>query len=248
MLFHGGDGAFHRANPLTRLALLAAVAAMLPLWPAPVLLAALLACLAAGFALGFGRVLLWRWLLLMAPVALALALVHGLLIRRGPEVAWGPLLLYPEGLSHALLIFARLGLLLAAGLVFVMTTRPGDLARALDGAGLPPSLSYLLTAPLALVDAVADESRMVRDSLQLRGFAPQGGLRDRIRVLSAMTTPLVRNLIFEAPARAEILEMRGFRALPRRSLLHPAPDSRAERRLRRLLLGLAGLQLALLLA
>lgn len=248
MLFHGGTGVFHRASPLTRLALVAAVATMLPLWPAGVLVAALLLCVAAGFGLGFGRALSWRLIILLAPLGLALAIVHGLLIERGTPVPWGPLTLYPEGLSYALLVLARLSLLLAICLIFVMTTRPGDLARALDGAGLRPSVSYLLTAPLALVDAVADEARMVRDSLQMRGFSPRGGLRDRIRVLFAMTTPLVRSLISEAPARAEILEMRGFRALPRRSLLDPRSDSRAEIHLRRGLLAIALLQLVLLLA
>ncbi|AWX94057.1 hypothetical protein DPM13_16910 [Paracoccus mutanolyticus] len=33
-----------------------------------------------------------------------------------------------------------------------MTARPSDLARALDGAGVLPSISYLLTAPLPLPD------------------------------------------------------------------------------------------------
>lgn len=248
MLFHGGESAFHRANPLTRLALVAAVAAMLPIWPAAVLLTALLLCLVGAFGLGFGRSLLWRIIALMAPVGLALVVVHGLLIARGASVAFGPLTLYPEGLAYGLLVFARLALLLAICLIFVMTTRPSDLARALDGAGLPPSVSYLLTAPLALVETVAAEAQMVRDSLQMRGFAPQGKFRERIGVLFAMTTPLVRSLINDAPARAEMLEMRGFRALPRRSLLNPRLESQGELWLRRGLLFIAVAQLALLLA
>lgn len=244
----GDEGVFRRASPMTRLALVAAVAAMLPLWPAGVLLAALAGCVAAGFALGFGRVMLGRLVLLMAPVALALFVVHGMLIERGVPVEWGPVALYPDGLSYALLVFSRLALLLAVCLIFIMTTRPSDLARALDAAGLPPSVSYLLTAPLTLVQAVADEARMVRDSLQMRGFSPRGRLRDRAHVLAAMVAPLVRNLVTEAPMRAEILEMRGFRALPRRSVLDPRGESRAETWLRRGLLALAALQLALLLA
>lgn len=246
MLFHTGEGAVYRANPLTKLALVAAVAAMLPLWPAWVLLLGFAACLGAAFALGFGGKVLGRILILMVPTAVALVVVQGMLIPRGPISQLGPFPIYPAGLAFALLVLSRLLLLLAICLLFIMTTRPGDLARALDAAGLAPSLSYLLTAPLSLIDAIAEESRQVRDSLRLRGFDAKGGLRARIRLLMAMLTPLVRNLITEAPARAELLELRGFRARPRRSSLTPLIEAPAEPWLRRIFLLLALLQLGML--
>ncbi|WP_207102545.1 energy-coupling factor transporter transmembrane component T family protein [Paracoccus shandongensis] len=237
---------FHCASPLTKLALVLAVAAMLPLWPAPVLLAGLAAALAGGFLLGIGRILLARVGALMVPTGIALAIVQGMLVPRGAPARLGALAYYPEGMAHAALVFLRLSLILAAGLVFVMTTRPGDLARALDAAGLPPTVSYLLTAPLSMIEAIAEEIRQVRDSLHLRGLRGRG-IRGRLRHLGAMTTPLVRNLITDAPMRAELLDMRGFRALPRRSLLDPPVESRAEVRLRRGLVGLALVQFGMLL-
>ncbi|MFT3688498.1 energy-coupling factor transporter transmembrane component T family protein [Paenirhodobacter sp.] len=237
--------AFRRANPLTRLALVAAVAAMLPLWPAGVLAAALAVVLAGGGLLGLGGVLCRRMVLLLAPLALALAVVHGVLIPRGPVAACGPLSCYPEGLAHAALVLVRLGLLLAVCLVFVMTTRPSDLARALDGAGVSPALSYLLTAPLTLIETVALEAGQIRDSLHLRGLSAKGW-RARIRVLAAMMNPLVRGLITDAPLRAEALEMRGFRALRHRSLIDPVDDPRGEIWLRRGLLALAVAQVGAL--
>lgn len=245
MLYQGGNSGFHRASPLTKLALVLAVLAMLPLWPAPVLLIALLICLGAGFALGFGRKLLWRVLVLMVPTGIALVVVQGMLIQHGLQAMLGPLSYYPEGMAYAALVFLRLALLLTIGLIFVMTTRPSDLARALDAAGLPPTVSYLLTAPLSLIDAIAEQSRQVRDSLQLRGLRAQG-FRGKLHLLGAMTTPLVRNLITEAPARAELLEMRGFRALPRRSLLDPVTETAREVWLRRGLVLVAVVQFGML--
>lgn len=243
----GPDTFWRRASPLTRLAVLALVATMLPVWPAPVLLAALCLALAAGFALGFGRVLCLRMLALMLPVGIALGLVHGFLIERDAAGSCGPFPCYPEGLRYALLVFSRLALLLSVSLIFVMTTRPSDLARALDGAGVRPSVSYLLTAPLSLVEGVVQEARQIRDSLQMRGLSARGPLRERFRMLAGMVNPLVRGLITEAPIRAEALEMRGFRASPRRGLIDPVEDSPAEIWLRRGLLALAVLQLGILL-
>lgn len=243
----GPDNSWRRASPLTRLAVLAVVAAMLPLWPAPVLLGALCLALAGAAGLGFGRVLGLRLLVLMAPVGLALGLVHGFLIARGPPGICGPVACYPEGLRYALLVFSRLALLLSVSLIFVMTTRPSDLARALDGAGVRPSVSYLLTAPLSLVESVGQEARQIRDSLQMRGLSARGPLRERFRMLVGMVNPLVRGLITEAPVRAEALEMRGFRASPKRGLIDPVEDTAREIWLRRGLLAIALLQLGLLL-
>ena len=238
--------AFWRANPLTRLALIAVAASMLPLWPPEVLLAATALALGFGSLLGFGPKLALRLVALLAPVGLVLFVVQGLLIPRGTPAELGPLVYYPQGLAFGLKIWSRLALLLSACLIFLMTTRPADFARALDGAGLPPAVSYLLTAPLALIEGITEEAKLVRDSLHMRGYSARGSLRERLRMLAAVVTPLIRGLITEAPSRAEFLDLRGFRARPRRSLLLPYHDSRGEIALRRGLVALALLQLGML--
>lgn len=248
MLYRPGVSPLHRANPLTKLALILPVAAMLPLWPAPVLLAVAALAVAAGFAAGIGPALLRRLLLLMAPIAIALGVVHGLLIARGPAAVLGPLTWYPEGIAQAALIFARLAALLGTSLLVVMTTRPGDIAKALDGAGLPPSVSYVLTAPLQLVDSIANEARAISDALQVRGLSSRSGLRARMRLLAALVGPLVRGMLTDTPARAQALDGRGFRAHPRRSVLAPVHDSPAQRRTRWGLVALAAGQFVAALA
>lgn len=77
----------------------------------------------------------------------------------------------------------------------------------------------------------------------MRGLAARSGLRARVRLLAAMLAPLVRGMIAEAGTRAEALDMRGFRALPRRTLLDPLTETRAESMLRKALLLVAALQL-----
>ena len=187
-------------------------------------------------------------LLLLLPVALALFAVHGFMLENGPTRPLGPLHYYPQGIGRALTYFARIALLLSVSLLVVMTTRVNDLARALDQKGLPPEISYLLTAPLNLVDGIADEAAAIRDSLQVRGLAARSGFWARARLLRAMLAPLVRGLILEAGTRAEALEARGFRALPHRTLLEPLTETRAEAHLRMaILLASAAQLLALLL-
>jgi energy-coupling factor transporter transmembrane protein EcfT len=248
MLYRHGVSALHRMGPLTKLALVLLAATMLPLWPAPVLLAVAALALLVGAICRIGWAMARRLVLLLLPVALALFAVHGFMLENGPTRPLGPLHYYPQGIGRALTYFARIALLLSVSLLVVMTTRVNDLARALDQKGLPPEISYLLTAPLNLVDGIADEAAAIRDSLQVRGLAARSGFWARARLLRAMLAPLVRGLILEAGTRAEALEARGFRALPHRTLLEPLTETRAEAHLRMaILLASAAQLLALLL-
>lgn len=245
MLYRAGVSVLHRAGPLTKLALLALAATMLPLWPAPVLLAAAALVWLAGALNRIGWAMGRRLGLLLGPVALALVLVHGFMLANGAPQPLGPLDYYPQGLARALTYFSRIALLLSVSLLVVMTTRVNDLARALDQKRLPPEVSYLLTAPLNLVDGIADEAAAIRDSLQVRGLSARSGLRARLRLLGAMLAPMVRGMISDAGTRAEALDMRGFRALPGRTLLEPLTETRAEAMLRK---GLLAASLAQVLA
>lgn len=243
MLYRSGVSVLHRAGPLTKLALVALALTMLPLWPPLALLVATALALLAGALCRIGWAMARRLVLMLGPVALALFAVHGFVLANGPAQPLGPVEYYPQGLARALTYFARIALLLSVSLLVVMTTRVNDLARALDQKGLPPEVSYLLTAPLNLVDGIADEAAAIRNSLQVRGLAARSGLRARVRLLAAMLAPLVRGMIAEAGTRAEALDMRGFRALPRRTLLDPLTETRAESMLRKALLLVAALQL-----
>ena len=218
MLYRSGVSVLHRAGPLTKLALVLLAATMLPLWPAPVLLAAAALALVAGALCRIGWAMGRRLVLMLGPVALALFAVHGFMLENGPAQPLGPVEYYPQGL-----------------------------ARALDQKGLPPEVSYLLTAPLNLVDGIADEAAAIRDSLQVRGLSARSGLRARVRLLGAMLAPLVRGMIADAGPRAEALDMRGFRALPRRTLLDPLTEPRTEGVLRKGLLLVSLFQLLALL-
>lgn len=231
-------------NPVTKLALLAPVIAALPLAPAPVLAGIGAACLAAGVACGVGRTMLARLALLLAPLALALGVIHGLILPNGPGVAVGPLTLRPSGLARAGLLWARLFALSAAGLLVVTTTPIQALADALEDKGMPAPMAFLLTAPLALAATIADEAAALRDALQVRGVSVRGGPVGRLRALALIVMPLVRAQLVEAAPRARALEGRGFGAARRRTLLEPPADSRAQAASRRTATALAALLLA----
>lgn len=221
-----------RLHPVTRLALCLPVLALLPVGGPAALAFATLACLPVAAASGLGCFVLRRMALLLLPVALALALVHGLLIARGPATVLGPVAIYPAGLAHAGMILLRLAALLAAGLMIVGSTTPGELADGLEDKGLPSGIAYLLTAPLSLAQGLALEGAALRDALQLRGLPLSGSPRQRLRAISHIAIALIRLQLVEAAPRAQMLEARGFRSQPCRTLLAPPPDTPGQYRLR----------------
>ena len=141
--------------------------------------------------------------------------------ENGPA-AWGRSTIIRRGWRARADLFRAL-LLLSVSLLVVMTTR--ERPRALDNGAAARALSHLLTAPLNLIDGIADEAAAIRDSLQVRGLSARSGLAARVRLLGAMLAPLVRDMIAEAGTRAEALDARGFRAPPRRSLLDPLTEN-----------------------
>lgn len=234
-------GLLFRLHPVTRLALILPVLAMLPFAGAlPLVLVALL-FLVWGMAAGIGGRMARRMALVLLPVALALIAVHGFLLPRGTGIVTGfrGMLLYPEGLAHAGMILSRLAALLAAGLLVITATPSGALADGLEDKGLPPAAAYLLTAPLGLAQSLALEAGVIRDALQVRGMPLAGSPLARLRVVAAITMALVRVQLLEAAPRALALEARGFRSLPRRSLLDPPADNVAQVRARWGLLALS---------
>ena len=248
MLFRPGRGALHRANPLTKLALLLPVLAALPVAPAGVLAGIGALCLVLAAQAGIARPLLRRSLLLLVPVAVALVVIHGFLLPHGPARPLGWLMLYPDGLDRATLFLARLAALVPAALLLVMTTPVADLADALEHKGMSAAPAYLLTAPLALAETLASEAEILRDAMQLRGSTMRGGPLRQLAALARIVTPLVRGQLIEAGPRARALELRGFGARRRRSLLEPPADSPRQAALRWLaVLAAAGVLLAGLL-
>lgn len=226
-------------NPVTKLALLLPLLAALPIAPAWALGAVGAGCVAAGLALGIGRTMLRRLAILLLPVALALGVIHGMILPNGPAATLGPLTVRPDGATYAALLWSRLFALLAAGLLIVLTTPAQAIADALEDKGVPAPAAFLLTAPLAMAGTIAAEAAAMRDALQVRGVTLRGGPIRRLRALALIVMPLVRIQLVEAGPRARALEGRGFGALRRRTLLDPPADSRAQAALRWAMLALA---------
>ncbi|GDY32886.1 energy-coupling factor transporter transmembrane component T family protein [Gandjariella thermophila] len=227
------ESSVHRLNPLTKLTLavavvIAAFAVPLTWWPAALFLVVLVpAVLAARVPARFAALTVK----FVGPLLVAVFLVQGLFFPgEGAELArLGPISVKAEGLAFAAQTATRLLVLIGAFLFLLLTTHPGVLMNAMVQRGLPPNISYVVSATLQIVPAFRERAQHILRAQQARGMATGGGLRRRIGVLLPLIGPLALGALTEVEERAVAMEARAFGATGRRTSLMPVPDTTAQR-------------------
>jgi len=242
LLYRNEKGWLGRAHPLTKLCLalwFVTLILILP-WPAATLLTVLLAAL--GLRLNSGITWLRRWLLTLTPLALSLFIIHAFFLHP-PDLKWaGFLPLSRQGLREAISLIARIGFTLGVFLLFLTTTHPSTLLKALDARRVSPGLSYLIASPLLLMDLFAERARSIQAAQQTRGLSLDQSAIARLLALPTLLVPLVTLGLMDNQSRSAALTGRAFRALPYRTVLNPPPDQSYGPTLRRILVAATVLQ------
>lgn len=247
-LYLPGDTWLHCLHPLTKLSFSLAAAVIIFGGPGgwlAALLPGLLALLVLWRA-GLFQQATRTGVRLLAPVTVMLFLIHGFFSPQNqtPLLRLGPFALGEEGVTYAGLIVVRLAAVLAASLLLVFSTHPGELVQALTGAGVPHGLSYLLGSPLLLLPQIAGRVQVIQAAQQARGLETGGSLLQRARALFPLVAPLVFSALLDVEERSLALEVRGFSASVPKTSLRELVDTPGQRTARWALLVLAGLLLA----
>ncbi len=111
------------------------------------------------------------------------------------------------GLSTAI----RLDTFLAAGLLFLTTTRVEEVAYALGRLGVPHAVGFTLTLAFRLVPVFFDAALAVLQAQRCRGLElHRGGLVRRLRRFVPVLVPVLIGALRRADRMAMALELRGF--------------------------------------
>jgi energy-coupling factor transport system permease protein len=196
-------------------------------------LSGLLALLALPLALLLSRpqgLQRWRqWGVVLLPLALGLLLVHGHWLDswQGRSV---------ENRDAALLLAARLWLrvaiVLAGALLWLSTTTPERLVRALLASPLPPAAAYLLASPMLLAEQLKARLAAIAQAQAARGVDLQASWFRRWRSLLPLAMPLIVWTLSDVGERAAALDARAFRHGPRRTTLDAPLAARWEQLVR----------------
>jgi len=204
-LYVPGASPVHRLHPVTKLAslLTVVIAAFLvdrPLVLAPLLVALLGLLIAVGGAENLRR---FRLLFLLTFVVTLVVWTFFGGGTAGTPTRAGFFL----GLSTAV----RLATFLAAGLVFLTTTRVEEVAYALGRLGVPYKVGFTLTLAFRLVPVFFDAAISVVQAQRCRGLTfDRGGPLTRLRRFVPVIVPVLIGALRRADRMAMALELRGF--------------------------------------
>ncbi|MCL2747036.1 MAG: energy-coupling factor transporter transmembrane protein EcfT [Oscillospiraceae bacterium] len=155
---------------------------------------------------------LWQTALVIALLRSVFSPAGAIWLRAGPVI-----LLSSGGLTQGLVVFGRLAILLLGGSLF-SAYRARELIQGMIQLKLPYEIAYMVSVGLRFVPLLGEEMRDRLTALALRGVViKELKLRRRLRVYLYLTAPAVAGSLLSARALALSMEMRGFRAYPRRT-------------------------------
>ena len=116
-----------------------------------------------------------------------------------------------EGFFYGLSTAMRLDTFLAAGILFLTTTRVEEVAYALGRLGVPYKVGFTLTLAFRLVPVFFDAALAVLQAQRCRGLElARGGLVRRLRRFVPILVPVLIGALRRADRMAMALELRGF--------------------------------------
>jgi len=187
--------------------------------------------LGANLSIASGCGLMWRVArvssMLLFPLALFMFPIHGTLYPENVTVLFNlhKIAVYYEGLAYSLNILLELSAILTSSLLFAFTTHPTDIINSLLQTGWPPSIAYLIGAPLFLLPAMRERIQTIQAAQRSRGLDSEASFGKRVRAIAPLVTPLVLSAFSEIEQRAIALELRGFTRLGTRVCMRTVPDS-----------------------
>lgn len=250
------DSLLHCLNPLTKVmgALALLLSAFLSPWywlPTALLLTVIVPLsfagrVAAPFLRAVGRI--------FGIVGLLLIVLQTLFYPYGQTILFDVWFLEAtlEGLQRGYLLATRLGVLVSAFTLMLLTTHPSTLMRDLARRGLPAAVVYIIISAFQIAPEVEARASRILGAQRARGLETEGGLRHRIGALLPLVGPLIFSSLAEVEERTIAIEARAFSTPGPKTALVEVPDTAVERGLRwgllLLILAVASIRLWLLFA
>lgn len=203
-LYVPASTAIHRLHPVTKLGLLVAFVVAAFVVERPLLQLPLALVIAGLLVVGRGLSNVWRLRLMFVLVFVATVVVWTFFYQRG----FGPT---RAGFLFGLATAIRLDTFLAAGILFLTTSRVEEVAYALGRLGVPYTVGFTLTLSFRLVPVFFDAAMSVVQAQRCRGLEfGRGGLAARLRRYVPVIVPVLVGALRRADRMAMALELRGF--------------------------------------
>jgi energy-coupling factor transport system permease protein len=194
----------HRLHPVTKLAGLVAFVVAAFVVDRPLALLPLSAAVFALLVPAGGLANVRRLRVMFVLVFVFTVVIWTFFFRGTARPTW-------EGFYYGLSTGMRLDTFLAAGILFLTTTRVEEVAYALGRLGVPYTVGFTLTLAFRLVPVFFDAALAVVQAQRCRGLdLGRGGPVRRLRRFVPVLVPVLIGALRRADRMAMALELRGF--------------------------------------
>jgi energy-coupling factor transport system permease protein len=133
---------------------------------------------------------------------------------------------------------ARVFAIASSFTIFLLTTHPRELMTDLTRRGLPPQIAYVIISTLQILPQMQAKAQTIIAAQRSRGMDTQSSFLKRVGSLFPLVGPLVFGSLVEVEERAIAIEARGFTSTHPKTSLYEIPDTKFDRMLRWVLIGL----------
>lgn len=151
--------------------------------------------------------------------------------RPGTDIlwTWKFLSIKQEGVTFALNLSSKI-LAIGGGIgLFFIITKIKDFIYALEKAGMPPTLAYIVLAALQMIPQMKKRLLVIMDAQKTRGVETQGNFIIRTKAIIPILIPLILSSISATEEKAITLESRAFTASNKKQYLYSMEDSQADK-------------------
>lgn len=133
---------------------------------------------------------------------------------------WGFIHFSQAGLATSLSMTSKITAIASAIITFFETTKVKDITYALEHAGTPRKVTFLISSTIQLIPQMSSLSKTITDAQKSRGIETEGGLMTRIKAFVPMLGPLVLSSIQQTEERVLALESRAFSAKGKKTSIY----------------------------
>jgi len=218
-LYLDHNTALHRLDPRVKIFGLAAVFALALSFNHPGYVGAVGAGILLLAVLGRCVINLWRLRAILLLLFVFSSALWPLMLPGPTEVArLGPVVISRESLLYGLAVGIRLDAMVAAGIIFLSTTRVEEFTAALRRLGLPFPVSFAFSLGFRFVPTFADSAYTIIQAQKSRGLdLDSGGFFSRLRRHVPLLIPAIVCAVRNTDLLAMALESRGFGRAGKRS-------------------------------
>lgn len=177
--------------------------------------------LAVSLLAGTGKEFFGSFIKSVLILVIFIFLIQVFIITNDDQVPiWAFIHFSQTGLESSLSLTSKIVAITSAIMCFFQVTKVKDMIYALEHAGVPRKVTFLISSTIQLIPQMTSLQKTITDAQKSRGIETEGSLIIRIKAFIPMLGPLVLSSIQQTEERVLALESRAFSAKGKKTSIY----------------------------